>query len=458
MKSNSLGAKDPTKKIKINTIVVDEDIQPRVTISDSVVSDYKEGLNMGDSFPPIVVFDDGKDRWLADGFHRHKAHVEATKKTIEAVVKKGTKRDAMWYAFGANSRHGNRLNNSDKRKIVARILLDSEWSLRSNVSIARYVGCSEGLVRTVLSENGIERVKEKTVERKGTSYTLNTEGSTKQDQKEEPTVTEEEDPKTLDEEESNITEEPEPKPEIPYQDKCRIYRGLSVLAECLEEVKTNPNLTACRESYDINSLSDYVVSQLSAYKSDIDIPVKQDTQKASSFFKDWIVLGRKKPTGKGSRQTGEQLSNDAVECIKLWEDLIGFPPTAKEGDKIKYAKELEKIVRIDGQDWGVVREVINGAKICWVDNGISIQSPLGIRKLVKSGACKKWESIWDTYRKHPQYKPLRPVPKCPVCGKGLRRGNMTKAGRKYSVYMCPDHPKESMSVGKNYMPEKVVRD
>src|SRR5690348_8493475 len=36
-------------------------------------NDYTQAMVDGAEFPPLVVFWDGSDYWLADGFHRHSA-------------------------------------------------------------------------------------------------------------------------------------------------------------------------------------------------------------------------------------------------------------------------------------------------------------------------------------------------------------------------------------------------
>ena len=48
-----------TKNLKIADIAVDNEIQPRVSLNQHVVNDYKERIKAGDKFPPIMVMDDG---------------------------------------------------------------------------------------------------------------------------------------------------------------------------------------------------------------------------------------------------------------------------------------------------------------------------------------------------------------------------------------------------------------
>src|SRR2546429_7468102 len=80
----------------IETLPIDriatEDTQARVTLSDTIIREYAEGLTRGDVFPPIDVFFDGEAYWLADCFHRVKATREAGRDTISATVHQRGKR------------------------------------------------------------------------------------------------------------------------------------------------------------------------------------------------------------------------------------------------------------------------------------------------------------------------------------------------------------------------------
>lgn len=139
-------------KIKLKKISIDGGTQPREDINEEIVSEYAEAMKEGDTFPPIVVFNDGAKYWLADGFHRYHASNKIGYLDIEAEVKQGTKRDAVLYSVSANSKHGLRRTNADKRKAVLTLLNDEEWSEWSNSEIARKCSVSEGLVRKMVSE------------------------------------------------------------------------------------------------------------------------------------------------------------------------------------------------------------------------------------------------------------------------------------------------------------------
>lgn len=63
-----------------------------------------------------------------------------------AEVRVGTQRDAILYPCGANTQHGLRRSQADKRKAVGIMLADPEWSKWSDREIARRCGVSHPFV------------------------------------------------------------------------------------------------------------------------------------------------------------------------------------------------------------------------------------------------------------------------------------------------------------------------
>jgi hypothetical protein len=124
-------------KIELNKIRTDGGTQSRTAISESVVLEYTENLLEGTKMPDVIVFYDGLDYWLADGFHRYHAHNRAKYNEIECDVKNGTKRDAKIFSWSANSDHGFRRSNDDKRKVVLEVLADIEFADAKDREIAR---------------------------------------------------------------------------------------------------------------------------------------------------------------------------------------------------------------------------------------------------------------------------------------------------------------------------------
>jgi ParB-like chromosome segregation protein Spo0J len=112
----------------INLIQRDGGTQPRAKIHPLTVVEYAQDLEAGANFPPVVVFDDGTNYWLADGYHRVEAALSIGLTQIVAIVRHGTKREAVLYSVGANAKHGLRRSQADKRRSVMLLLEDEEWS------------------------------------------------------------------------------------------------------------------------------------------------------------------------------------------------------------------------------------------------------------------------------------------------------------------------------------------
>ncbi len=137
------------KSINIKSIRIDGGTQSRVEINNEIVSEYATLIKAGTEFPPVVVFSDGTDHWLADGFHRFHAHNTAGKASIAADIRTGTARDAVLFSLGANSDHGIQRTAADKRKAVTTMLQDQEWGDWSDHAIARACHVSQPFVGTV---------------------------------------------------------------------------------------------------------------------------------------------------------------------------------------------------------------------------------------------------------------------------------------------------------------------
>jgi hypothetical protein len=138
-----------TQQVEIAKIITDAGTQSRAEISTDTVSDYAERMDAGDCFPPVILFFDGTDYFLADGFHRlNAAALRAEEQdTIEADVRQGTRLDAVMFALRANDQHGLRRTNADKRHCVGIAL--TEFAGMSDRGIAEMCGVSAMLVGSV---------------------------------------------------------------------------------------------------------------------------------------------------------------------------------------------------------------------------------------------------------------------------------------------------------------------
>jgi hypothetical protein len=139
--------------IQLSKLRLDGGTQPRVKIDTDVVQDYSERIKAGDDFPPVDVFFDGADHWLAEGFHRYHAVAALGQKTIACTLRKGTVRDAILFSCGVNSHHGLPRTNGDKRKAVLTLLNDEEWCAKADNWIAERCVVSVDLVRRVRAED-----------------------------------------------------------------------------------------------------------------------------------------------------------------------------------------------------------------------------------------------------------------------------------------------------------------
>ncbi|QUY45723.1 streptomycin biosynthesis regulator [Acaryochloris marina] len=171
-------SKSSAQSIEIGKIRTDGGTQARYQLYEEVAAEYAEDIRLGKEYPPIIVFFDGKEYWLADGFHRVEARRMLKEKKVDAEVHLGTQRDAVLYAVGANSTHGLRRTNADKRRAVERLLRDEEWSQWSDREIARRTFVSQPFVSKLRAELADDSANSesmiRTVQRGGTTYEVDT--------------------------------------------------------------------------------------------------------------------------------------------------------------------------------------------------------------------------------------------------------------------------------------------
>lgn len=182
-----------TKLVDLSHINIDDSVQSRTRFDEGTLQDYKEAWESGVKFPPVYLYFDGQVYWIGDGFHRIKSRINAKIKgnKIEAIVHPGNRRDAILHSVGANSTHGLRRTNEDKRRAVELLLQDAEWSKWSNCEIARKACVSEFLVRAA-REAIFEKIEDdqgvRMVERNGKIFTQKTKNIGKSNQLQQPLV------------------------------------------------------------------------------------------------------------------------------------------------------------------------------------------------------------------------------------------------------------------------------
>ena len=123
--------------------------QMRVEMKPDVVREYADDMAAGAVFPPVVVYHDGTDYWLGDGFHRVEAARKLERETIEAEVLDGDARQAILHGIGSNASHGLRRTQADKRRAIERLIRDDEWSKWSSRKIAKAAGVDHKTVDKV---------------------------------------------------------------------------------------------------------------------------------------------------------------------------------------------------------------------------------------------------------------------------------------------------------------------
>jgi hypothetical protein len=141
-----------TGSLQIAAIERRQDCQPRAAFDEATMLEYAEAMKAGDDFPPVKVVRAGDSFYLVDGFHRVAAAETAGLDRIRADVVEGTLRDAILLSRQVNATHGLRRTNEDKRRAVATLLEDPEWSQWSDREIARRCKVSHPLVATVRAE------------------------------------------------------------------------------------------------------------------------------------------------------------------------------------------------------------------------------------------------------------------------------------------------------------------
>lgn len=159
-------------KLKLKDIRLDGGTQPRQFINQETVEDYSERLLEDCVFPPVIVFNDGANYWLTDGFHRYHANKKAGFIDVECDVRNGTLREAVLFSLSANSKHGLRRTNEDKRNAVLKMLNDIEWSEWSDNEIARHCDVSHVTVGRIRKSLGLEKTEKKYVNKHGQESTM----------------------------------------------------------------------------------------------------------------------------------------------------------------------------------------------------------------------------------------------------------------------------------------------
>lgn len=158
-------------------IRTDGGTQMRAELDPTTIDEYAQAIQAGATFPPLIVYYDGSEYWLGDGFHRLAARKKIFEGAIQCEVRSGTRRDAVLCAAGANATHGRRRTNADKRRSVETLLRDQEWGQWSDREIAKACCVDHktvGNLRRDISGEIPQIPTERNVQRNGQTYTMQT--------------------------------------------------------------------------------------------------------------------------------------------------------------------------------------------------------------------------------------------------------------------------------------------
>jgi hypothetical protein len=158
--------------MKLSEIKIEPELMMRVGINQEIVDDYAQALLDGDKFPPIILFHDGDDYHLADGWKRYYAHKKAGLEIIDADVRMGTYEDAFDYALTqANYANGERYSPEDKRHALKLALEKERYTNQSDRQLAKILRVSHPFVAKVRKAAG-KQPDTINVNRKGAKYTV----------------------------------------------------------------------------------------------------------------------------------------------------------------------------------------------------------------------------------------------------------------------------------------------
>ena len=142
-----------TQALAIDLLRIDGGTQNRVAIDGDTVEDYATLISENGTdwpFPPLDVFHDGSEYFVADGFHRLLGGKRAKRGSIPCKVHTGTAADAKIFGMTANDRHGLRMTRADKHACVE-WLLDHGGKMTQE-EIASKSGVTTRTVRIIVAD------------------------------------------------------------------------------------------------------------------------------------------------------------------------------------------------------------------------------------------------------------------------------------------------------------------
>jgi hypothetical protein len=155
-----------TELLALSAVRFDADCQSRVCLDEETVAEYAYRMREGTEFPPITVFFDGSEYWLADGFHRYAAwkglareRGDEASADVPAEIRQGTRLEAVRHALSANAHHGKRREPGDYRKGYTIAVRNGLCAAHDVDAVRQLLACSERWARelTVEAREALER-------------------------------------------------------------------------------------------------------------------------------------------------------------------------------------------------------------------------------------------------------------------------------------------------------------
>jgi hypothetical protein len=147
------------KSLSVDVINISGGTQSRLKIDQDYVEEIYEKMKEEVEYDAVTIFFDGKEYWLADGFHRYHATRKLGKASIKCKITNGLLRDAILYSKSANNNHGLPPTLQDKLNNAKELCDDFEWSGFSNRQIGRICDVSHVTVAKLRIGKVPEKVK-----------------------------------------------------------------------------------------------------------------------------------------------------------------------------------------------------------------------------------------------------------------------------------------------------------
>ena len=161
-------------RLPIAELRMEASLQPREILDELTIADYAERMREGDTFPPVVVFFDGTEHLLADGYHRTYAAMANQQTHMSVTIRRGDRAAAQWYSYSANKTHGLGRTNKDKVRAVEAALSHPNAATLTDVEIAHHCGVDRRMIsahRAAIMGPSHDS-GERQVTRNGTTYNM----------------------------------------------------------------------------------------------------------------------------------------------------------------------------------------------------------------------------------------------------------------------------------------------